>query len=181
MNEEWKIIECYPEYEISTFGRVRSIDRVFENSLGRIYHKKGQILSLKKQTQNGYTQVMVSIWSNKKMYRLIVARLVAKTFIPNPNNYDQVNHRDEDSTNNFIENLEWCDCKYNINYKDLILRRSKHRSRPIDVYDSNMNYIETVSSGVEASQKYNVSRALISGCCNNQRYFAKRFHFQFSK
>ena len=79
--EIWKIIDDYPEYEVSTYGNIRSIDRIFIDSIGRKYYKKGQLLKLKHQTKDGYTQIMVSLWSNKKYHRLLVHRLVAKAFI----------------------------------------------------------------------------------------------------
>ena len=78
--EIWKIIDDYPEYEVSTYGNIRSIDRIFIDSIGRKYYKKGQLLKLKHQTdKDGYTQIMVSLWSNKKYHRLLVHRLVAKS------------------------------------------------------------------------------------------------------
>ena len=183
MQEIWKSIDEYPEYEVSNFGNVRSVDRYYIDSIGRHYFKKGQPIKLEYQTDEkyGYTQVMVALRSNKKMHRLIVARLVAKTFIPNPNNLPQVNHKDENSLNNHVDNLEWCTCKYNINYSDLIERRSKNKSRQIDVYDINNVFLETVSSGVEASRKYNVSRGSISECCNGNRTSVGGYSFKFHK
>lgn len=178
--EIWKIINEYPEYEVSTYGNIRSIDRSFIDSMGRKYHKKGQLLKLNYQTdKDGYTQVMVSLWSNKKYHRLLVHRLVAKAFIPNPNNLPQINHKDEDSTNNYVDNLEWCTCKYNINYNDLIERRSKNKCRKIDVFDIENRFIETVASGIEASKKYKVSRGSISSCCNGNIPSVKKYIFRF--
>lgn len=180
MNEVWKTITDYPEYEVSNLGNIRSVDREFYDNLGRHYFKKGQMIKLEHQNnEDGYIQIMVHIWSGKKEYRLIVARLVATAFIPNPHNYSQVNHKDENSLNNNIDNLEWCTCKYNINYKDLVARRSKKKRRSIDVYDKQGEFLETLSSGVEASRKYNVSRGMISQCCNQQINSAKGFYFKF--
>lgn len=179
MDEIWKTIEEYPEYEVSTFGNIRSKDREYTDTKGRIYYKKGQLLKLEIQQNDNYKQVMVHISSNRKSYRLIVARLVAKTFIPNPNNYPQVNHKDENSLNNNVENLEWCDCKYNINYGTHIERRVKSKSRAIDVYDINDNFIETLPSGIEVSKKYNISRGSISSVCNNRINSVKNYKFKF--
>lgn len=155
MKEIWKSIDEYPEYEVSNLGNIRSIDRDFIDSMGRHYHKKGQLIKLENQKDKiyGYNQIMVHIWSKKKEYRLIVARLVANAFIPNPNNFPQVNHKDENTSNNHVDNLEWCTCKYNINYKELVERRSKKKCCSIDVYDKNFNFLETIDSGVEASKK----------------------------
>ena len=180
MKEIWKTIEEYPEYEVSTLGNVRSKDRDYVDTRGRLYHKKGQLIKLEiQQRDDDYKQVMVHISSNKKSYRLIVARLVAKTFIPNPNNYPQVNHIDENSLNNNVNNLEWCDCKYNINYGTYLERRAKSKSRAIDVYDINNNFIETLSSGVGVSKKYNVSRGSVSSVCNGKRNSVKNYIFKF--
>jgi hypothetical protein len=179
MKEEiWKTIDEYDWYEVSNYGRVRSIDRTIVDSWGRVYHKKGQLIKNTIQIgDDNYRQVMVHLRYKGKDYRLIVARLVAKVFIPNPNNYPQVNHKDEDSTNNYVENLEWCTAKYNINYGDYLKRRSKSKSRPIDVYDSNNNYIETLESGVAVSKKYNMSRGYISQSCKDGR-LAKGYYFK---
>ncbi|MBL1621260.1 endonuclease, partial [Klebsiella pneumoniae] len=60
--------------------------------------------------KNGYLYVSLG---RKKI--ISIHRLVAEVFIPNPNNLPQINHKDEDKTNNRVENIEWCNCKYNIN------------------------------------------------------------------
>lgn len=182
MDEVWRIMEDYPEYEVSNKGRVRSIDRVFYDSLGRKCRKTGQLIKIENQVgkKDGYSQLMVSIWSKKKMHRLIVARLVAKAFIPNPNNLPQVNHIDGDSTNNTVENLEWCTAAYNGSYGDIQKRRAKSRSRSILVYDVYGEFIARCNSAVEASVKFNVSRSSISQCCNGIIKQAKGYIFKFN-
>ena len=180
MNEEWRIIEEYPDYEVSNLGNVRSIDKDIIDSWGRKYHKQGQLLKIAIQLSKGnYLQAMVSIYQNKKLHRLIVARLVAKAFIPNPDNLPQVNHKNENSLDNRAENLEWCTCQYNINYKTNIERRSRNKCRAIDIFDLDNNYIETLSSGVELSKKYHISRGMISYCCHEKIKSAKGFILKF--
>lgn len=110
MTEEWRSIEGYEGlYEVSSYGRVRSLDRYEINNLGYKRLLKGKILSpgIKK---DGYFIVSLK----NKNFR--VHRLVAQAFIPNPEGLPQVNHKDEDKSNNNVDNLEWCDSKYNNNY-----------------------------------------------------------------
>lgn len=177
--EEWKTVVGYDEYEVSSYGRVRSKDRTYVDSLGRTYHKQGQIIKLEHQvSKNGYVQVMVGISSKRKMHRLIVARLVASAFLQNPNNLPQVNHKDENTTNNHVDNLEWCSEIYNVNYGTGIQRRSISKKRKINVYNCNHELIDTVDSGIEASKKYGVSRGHISTSCHNHM-MAKGLYFEF--
>lgn len=106
MKETWKPIKNYEGlYEVSNKGQVRSLN----------YKRTGEIKILKLRVNKyGYLQVHLS--KNGKHYAKSIHRLVAQTFIPNPNNYSQVNHKDEKRDNNNVENLEWCNCKYNNNY-----------------------------------------------------------------
>lgn len=96
---QWKIIDGFTNYKVSKDGMVLSIKR---NKELRQYENKG------------YLGVYLYGKSGRKFK--LVHRLVAEAFIPNPNDYPQINHIDEDSQNNKAENLEWCTAKYNANY-----------------------------------------------------------------
>lgn len=63
---------------------------------------------------NGY--LIACLWKHNKQRKIVIHRLVAEAFMPNENNYTDINHKDEDKTNNRIDNLEWCTHKYNMNY-----------------------------------------------------------------
>ena len=108
--EEWKEIPGYEGlYEVSSYGKVRSLDRYDSRNCFR----KGKVLSPVKD-KDGYLAVFLSCNGKQKTIR--IHRLVAKAFLPNPDNLPEVNHLDEDKTNNRVDNLEFCDHKYNINY-----------------------------------------------------------------
>ena len=98
--EEWKNVIGYEGlYEVSSIGNVRNVRR---NTLLRFSKNQGyiQVYLYKNGIRNGFK----------------VHRLVAQAFIPNPDNLPQVNHKDEDKTNNRVDNLEFCDAKYNLSY-----------------------------------------------------------------
>ena len=110
MIEEWRTIVGYEgQYEVSSYGRVRSLDRY--DRMNRFW--KGRILNLHTGT-GGYLFVGLSSNGNEKNY--LVHRMVAQAFIPNPDNLPQVNHKDEDKSNNRVDNLEWCTSFYNNEY-----------------------------------------------------------------
>ena len=114
MNEEWRPVVGYEGlYEVSSYGRVRSLDWFIVDSLGYKRLHKGKVLSPAKD-KNGYLKV--NLHCNGKHNIIRVHRLVAQAFIPNPDNLPQVNHKDENPSNDNVDNLEWCDQKYNINF-----------------------------------------------------------------
>lgn len=116
MEEIWRPIVGYEGlYEVSSYGRVRSLDRCLVNSLGKVVHIKGKIL---KGGDNGLGYKFVYLKKDGINNNRYVHRLVAETFIPRPEGLYEVNHKDEDKSNNSVENLEWCDHKYNMNYGD---------------------------------------------------------------
>ena len=132
--EEWRPIAGYEGlYEVSSLGRVRSLDRV-TTRLSRwgteiTLKVKGGILQPENHT-NGYQSVMLC--NNGCRVRLLVHRLVAKAFVPNPDNLPEVNHKDECKKNNRADNLEWCDRVYNVNYGDARIKHSAKKSRRIE-------------------------------------------------
>lgn len=92
-------------YKIFTNGDIISVN----------YNRTGKEKPLKKMLdKNGYQKV--ALFDGKKTKKVFVHRLVAICFISNVGNLPQINHKDENKENNNVENLEWCDCMYNINY-----------------------------------------------------------------
>lgn len=103
-------------YEVDQFGRVYSVDRIVHvDDNGREYDKplKGKRMKQSVHTK-GYKTVPLT--KDGKTTTHYVHRLVAEAFIPNPSNLPFINHKDEDKTNNFVENLEWCKEQYNATY-----------------------------------------------------------------
>ena len=119
-NEIWKPIEGFDGcYEVSNLGRVKSIDRIIKiNTVFTV--RKGRMLKLV-TSKIGY--VYCTLVYKGKVNTYLVHRLVAQAFISNPDNLREVNHKDEDKTNNRVDNLEWCDHIYNANYGTAIERR----------------------------------------------------------
>ena len=120
----WKDIKGYEnKYKISNYGEVISLPRFKKN------HSKLQEVPTKKISQyinknNGY--VYVYLCNNGKYKNVRLHKIVAENFIDNPNNYTQINHIDGNKTNNRVDNLEWCDCSYNI--KDMYRRKGTYKN-----------------------------------------------------
>lgn len=117
MTEEiWRPIVGYEGlYEVSSYGRVRSLDRYDS----RNHFKKGRILK-NRDNCNGY--LLCGLSKNGIVKNKYIHRLVAEAFIPNSDNLPEVNHIDEDKINNRVDNLEFCNHKYNCNYGTKIKR-----------------------------------------------------------
>lgn len=113
--EVWNPIKGYEGYyEVSTTGKVRSCTRMRKSKNGSSHEWKGRILKTDEHITDGHLRVTLS--KNNVQKRYSVHRLVAEAFIENPNNYPIVNHKNENPHDNRVENLEWCDWKYNSNY-----------------------------------------------------------------
>ena len=117
MKEEWRDILGYEGlYQISNLGRVKSLpklsgNRTLEESIMAQHECRGYM--------------KVNLYKDKTVKGMLVHRLVAYAFLDNPNEYTQVNHKDENKHNNRVDNLEWCNAKYNMNYGTRNLRSSK--------------------------------------------------------
>ena len=118
-DEIWKDVVGYEElYKVSDRGNIYSVVR--KDSMGR---KQGGITLKSAPHSNGYLQVV--LYKNGVKKTKYIHRLVLEAFIENPDNLPEVNHMDEDKTNNELSNLEWCTREYNVNYGTFIERVSK--------------------------------------------------------
>lgn len=178
--EIWKDIEGYEGmYQVSNMGRVRSLDRVKPNSGGQI--AKGDF---KQFGDNGHGYKIVNLYKNNKSHMKYVHRLVASAFIPNPNNFPIINHKDEDKSNNRCENLEWCTQKYNANY-GTHTRRVKEsyitngNNRPIDVYDMNGVFLKTFDCSNEVCKELWIYRRGLYLACQGVTKSYKGYRFAF--
>lgn len=123
MEEIWKSVPGYEGYyEISNTGKVKSITRVITDVNGRQITRKEKELSQNLDNSGYYT---VGLNKDGHKTRFKVHRLVALTFISNPNNLPFVNHKDENKLNNYVNNLEWCTQEYNNNYGTRVERISQ--------------------------------------------------------
>jgi hypothetical protein len=172
--EVWKQIPEFPSYVVSTFGNVRSIDRETIRNGSRATIKG---VFLKPRRIKGYLRVTLYKGSRNLRKQFFVHRLVAETFIANPNRLPCVNHKDENRENNCLENLEWCTHEYNSNYGTAIERRVKNQdwksiaekqSTPVNQYDLNGNLIRTWESMSECERETGFRIVGISKCCSGK-------------
>lgn len=163
IGEIWK--PC-PEFEgkylISNYGRIKSIGTYHNCKTGELiksYHKKGR---------NGYLQAR--LFDDGRAKTIEIHTLVAKAFVPNPNNLPMVNHRDKNKANNFYKNLEWCDNRYNIRYS---------LAKKIDVYTKDGVFVETLDAITDVANKYNVCTCNVSRCCKSKYGTCNGYQFRY--
>lgn len=124
MNQEiWKDVKGYEGiYQVSNKGRIKSLERTI-NYGNRLYHKKETFM---KQVLDKRGYPCVKLNKDNCVKGISFHRIVAQTFIPNPNNKPQVNHKDGNKLNNCVENLEWVTCLENVNHAfEIGLRKRK--------------------------------------------------------
>lgn len=150
-------------YEVSTFGNVKSLDRFVREKSGRNHFIKGKDIVL--YFNKGY--LFVRLNKDGKYVKIPVHRLVLQTFKPNPNSeiYTQVNHIDEDKTNNYLDNLEWCTAEYNMSYGTRVERAVKTKNLgfiPIVQLDFDGNIIDVYNESKRLKNRYNSIAKVIS-------------------
>jgi len=161
-NEIWKeipaeIVSGIDGYKISNYGRVK-------NHKGRI--------------TEGHFHASGYLWVSISPKQYLLHRLVAKVFIPNPDNKEQVNHIDGNKQNASASNLEWCTNRENQIHK--VNAGLSNSTKKVVQYDTQMNKIKEFSSQIEASKELNISSAIISKICLGKQKTYGGFIFKFS-
>lgn len=176
--ERWKKIKGFEGYEISDFGRVRSLDRVIKTKKGT-RTIRGKILKLN-YNKNGYVYIDLCIGNIHKMKR--IHRLVAESFIENPENKDQINHKNGIKTDNRASNLEWAtSSENNIHAFETGLNSNEQKRKPI--YCSNgMQFISSYDAAEWINMELFKGKKLtkniaskIRSCCNGFQKVAYGF------
>lgn len=188
MKEIWKWIDGYKNmYQVSNFGRVRSVDRYVycEVAPDKLQHLFGKVL---KQGFNHKGYPIVYLSKDGKQKTITVHRLVAMAFIDNPLSLPQVNHKDGCKTNNRADNLEWCTNNYNqehawANGLQPSYEESNGRGRPakpvamIDLITGDI--IQKFDTLANAGRETNINRYNIRSVCIGDRHHAGGYGWKF--
>ena len=164
MQEVWKDISGYEGYyQVSNLGRVRNIK--FNRELKACFDNYGYLLVVLSKCGKYRTRT--------------VHRLVAETFIPNPDNLPQVNHKNEIKADNRSQNLEWCTNLYNNNYGTKKERLAKFRMKRVKQYDRNGNFVKDWDSISMAEKELNIDHSCILRCCKLRQKTAGGFVWRY--
>lgn len=154
-----KEIKGFPHYKITDDGRIWSN---YSNKFLKPY-----------LGNRGY--LVVDLYEEGQCVHKTVHRLVAENFISNPDNLPIVNHKDENKTNNHVDNLEWCNDKYNINYGQGIKLRSIARGKPVMCIETQQSYYGLR----EASRQTGIDASGIGKVCQGKAKTAGGLHWQY--
>ena len=188
MEEIWKDIYYYNEpkkewvdyrglYQVSNFGRVRSLDRIGRNGRGIMVYK-GKYLKTSKNGK-GYLHVRLCKDGIPKSYK--ISRLVYFTFNPDADTKLQINHIDEDKLNNRLDNFNLMTCKENNNWGTRNIRSALAQSKTVLQFDKNGNFIKEWPSINEAARITNMPASNIVRCCKGRRKTHKGFIWKYKE
>jgi len=145
-----------------------------------LIYDNGQVWSLlnnkflkQQKTYDGY--LMVDLCKNGLDKKIKIHRLVAQAFIPNPNNYSQINHIDENKTNNNVNNLEWCTASYNNNYGEHNIKLAHTKGKKIRCIETNTIYW----SFAEAERQTGIFKSSIYRVCAGKQMTAGKYHWEY--
>lgn len=182
--EVWKDVVGYEErYAVSSFGRVVGYSTLSRFG-SKICYRKPHLMKQTAKCRPPY-YLSVSLTTNGQRKCFLVHRLVASAFIPNPKQLPCVNHKDEVSTNNSIDNLEWCTQQYNCNYGTHNARMAKtmsetaYQKRQVVQLSLDGQFIATYNSIKEAADCLRIHRSSISVCCRNKVRYGKGYKWMY--
>lgn len=174
MKEIWKDIKGYENiYQVSSLGRVKSLDKQIIRSNGYKQTFKSRLLKPALSNNNYLT---VALCNNGKQKTHTVHRLVAETFIENKNNYKCINHIDENKQNNRVDNLEWCTYKYNNCYND----KAKNTRKRIYQYSKDNKFIKEWDGIINIQKELNISRNCITRVCKGKRKTTRGYIWRYA-
>lgn len=163
--EKWVPIKGFEQYKISTFGRVVSSKNFLEP------------LILKPSIDNGYPRVKL-IGLNGRKRRETIHRLVAETFLPNPEGKKQVNHKDGNKLNNCVNNLEWVTSSENLKHAHRTgLKSCRHQYRPVVAYMGDVMHI--FESIAEGCKKLNVTQPNVTAVCRGRKLSTGGYYWRY--
>ena len=165
--EQWRTAvydgETYEGFEVSNLGRIKSLN--YRNT------GKAELMTPSENTDGYFKVNLRKNGENKTCY---VHRLVAQTFIPNPENKTEINHIDEDKTNNRVDNLEWKWHKDNINHGTHNERSAKARSKPVLQFSLTGEFIREWESTMECGRN-GFNQGAVAACCRGKLLQYKGF------
>ena len=167
MKEIWKTMKEHSNYEVSDEGQIRN--------------KKTKRILKPSINNKGYKRIIIYI--NKKSRCLYVHRIVANNFLENPNNYKEVNHKNENKLDNRLINLEYCDTKYNCNYgtrNKRIIKNKRSTFKTIIQKDKNGNIIKKWKDIIEIQEKTKFNKHNIYKCCENKYKYAYNYIWEYA-
>lgn len=168
--ELWKPVKHYEGlYEISNLGRLKSLDT---------FKHKGKIKNIRLDKDGYY---IATLNKQTKQQTVKIHRLVAEAFIPNPNNFPQVNHKDENKQNNCVDNLEWCTQQYNMCYGSFRARVAEAHKKPVIQLTLENKFIKRWASAKDAALSLNLYAAAITACCKGKNYKTGGFRWEYDK
>ena len=167
MTEEvWRDVKGYEGlYQVSDQGRVKSLERTFIDKIGRERYFKGRIL---KPAFNGHGYLFVNLYDSGKPRMSKVHRLVCEAFHENHDNKPEVNHINEDKTDNRACNLEWCTRGENVNHGTRNERSGKAQSKPVAQYAQDGGLIKVWASAMEVERQTGFRHGYICQSANGK-------------
>lgn len=186
MEEIWKDIEGFEGlYQVSNLGRVRSLDRYYTATHSRAigtpvrYKKKGVILKLTLNKRLGY--VYISLKVNGNVFTKSVHRLVGKAFVDGYFEGADINHKNEDKTDNRAENLEWCTRQYNLTYNGLSKRVGISQGKPVEQMTLDGKVIAAFPTIGEAGRATGLAVTHISESCHSNKKTCGGYRWKFKE